>query len=320
MRTRSIIMLTLGLLPLCCGAQTERRQTHASWAIVNVSVANVREHPGHASELGSQVIMGTPLKLGKQEGGWWEVTTPEGYKGYVIDNSLAVMRDEAHDRWKKAKRYVVTAPDQTYIYSIGADPDSITGRFSPIDRISDVVNASILEAVNSAAPEGYVAVKPHGLPAGFIAKTDVEEIDAWAVRPFSADSAIVFATRFTGTPYLWGGTSSKGMDCSGLSKISWLNQGVILPRNASQQALEGEELRLDRPDEFQRGDLLFFGNPSSGKVTHVGIYIGNGRMIHCSGKVKVEPFNKRGLHLLHARRLNEDVLEKMKLANHPWYF
>jgi hypothetical protein len=87
-----------------------------------------------------------------------------------------------------------------------------------------------------------------------------------------------------GVPYLWGGMSSKGVDCSGLVRISFLMNDILLPRNATQQIKCGREVDLK---DIQRGDLIFFGNTETGAITHVGIYLGNGEFIHASHLVRV---------------------------------
>lgn len=102
--------------------------------------------------------------------------------------------------------------------------------------------------------------------------------DAYRVRA----SLVACAREFVGVPYLWGGMSPKGFDCSGLVRMVYLRYGLVLPRNASQMARLGREVK---PEEMKPGDLLFFG--VNGRVTHVGMYIGDGHFIHSSHLVRI---------------------------------
>ena len=293
-----------------------------NWALVRVSVANVREKPGHAAELGSQVIMGTSLKVTGSEGDWLRIETPEGYKGYIIKNSVRLKSDEEMARWRTAARVAVSSFDQTYIY----DREAISGEDScdmlAMHRVADVVNGSVLET-GTQSPEGFCAVRLPDGREGYIRKGDVTPLQQFGAAQVNMDDVIGFAIRLNGTPYLWGGTSSKSMDCSGLTKIAFLSQGVILPRNASQQAKIGAP--VSAAAGYRKGDLLFFGNPATGRVNHVGMYIGDNRFVHCAGRVMVsslEPSDKgySDLDLLGVRRLSEEDFRQMSVNNHSWYF
>src|SRR5690606_24908815 len=101
------------------------------------------------------------------------------------------------------------------------------------------------------------------------------------------------AFQFMGRPYLWGGTSGKGVDCSGFTKMVYYLNGLELPRDASQQIRSGVDVPLDDElSSLEHGDLSFIGYKPDGsttnRITHVGIHLGNGRMIHSSQRVQVE--------------------------------
>ncbi len=148
-----------------------------------------------------------------------------------------------------------------------------------------------------------------------------------ADQTFDAGKILTMAYSMEGQPYLWGGTSTKSLDCSGLSKVSYLSNGIMLMRDASQQARTGTRIEATDWRSCKPGDLLFFGNPDTGKVTHVAIYDHDGNYVHSSGRVKrnsVDPQSAAYLTtpFLHAVRIqgNEGSTGITRVIDHPWYF
>lgn len=311
------IAVSIAIYFACLLCVSDSYADNCGWGLARVSVGCIREEPRHSAELGTQVVMGTPMKILDNGGSWKKVETPDGYVGYIISNSITLLTDVELSRWKNMDRVVVSSYDQTYIYDNKDNP-------SALERVTDVVNGSILvlyDDISSITDSTYVAV---GLPdgrKGYIASKDVEDIRAWAGRSCDIDKVICFACCQMGVPYLWGGTSSKSMDCSGLSKIAFLSQGIILPRNASAQAKVGVEIASG----FRKGDLLFFGNKDTGKVNHVGICIGNGRFIHSSGRVRISSLSPgspeyENVELLVAKRFTVSDYERFAVRNNTWIF
>jgi gamma-D-glutamyl-L-lysine dipeptidyl-peptidase len=112
----------------------------------------------------------------------------------------------------------------------------------------------------------------------------------------SVESVIDLAHTFMGRPYLWGGTSTKMLDCSGFIRTVMFLHGAYLPRDASQQVLVGKTVAegKDEIDKIKPGDLVFFGFPrddGSMRITHVGLYIGDNKFIHEAGDVNILSFD-----------------------------
>jgi cell wall-associated NlpC family hydrolase len=121
---------------------------------------------------------------------------------------------------------------------------------------------------------------------------EAAKLEDWAQSQQISDSTLIAqAHKLMGVPYLWGGTSSKGVDCSGFTKTVYLMHGLILPRDASQQVHKGK-LVDDKKDfsHLEVGDLLFFGrhlDDGTERVVHVGMWIGDNKFIHASGDVHI---------------------------------
>ena len=158
----------------------------------------------------------------------------------------------------------------------------------------------------SAGRSINLALSDRGLKALRLAGVEEEALpySTWlkSLNP-SKEKVERIAKKMDGFPYLWGGTSSKGMDCSGFTKMVYLMNGFVIPRDASQQINAGRivDKNLDFKN-LEKGDLMFFGRKATPekkqRVVHVGLWLGNDKMefIHASGNVHVSSMSKDELN------------------------
>ena len=145
-------------------------------------------------------------------------------------------------------------------------------------------------------------ITPHG--EHLIRKQDV--VAASSVHHFEKHDASTAAERamtYLDLPYFWGGMSSYGYDCSGLTYNMFKACGMFVPRDASDQACEGEEIDLGQEADWRRGDLLFFADEATGRIDHVGFYYGEGLMIHATASATGTVELRELAHTPYAKRL-----------------
>lgn len=264
---------SLRLLPAAdLGAET--------FGVVRVSVGNVRSAPEHSAELATQALLGMPLKVLERSGEWFQVQTPDQYIAWLDHGAFQRLDRAGLDRWQQARKLIVTVNQTTGFAE--PKPGSLP--------VSDLVAGDLLQFLGEKS--GYFeAGYPDGRRA-FVAKTDAQPYEAWLAGLKPTETSLVeTGRRFMGLPYLWGGTSSKGVDCSGFTKTVYLLNGFTLPRDASQQALTGEPIDTSTGfDNLRPGDLLFFGKKredGTDRVVHVAMWVGNGQFIHASSLVQI---------------------------------
>jgi len=256
------------------------------YGIVNLSVSNFRTKPDHDQEMGTQALLGTPLKVYKKEKGWYLVQTPDEYISWIDGDGLYRVNYDSLIEWNISEKVIYTK-DFGFSYSA---PDENS------ERVSDLVIGDLLKYLGEENGF-YKVIFPDGKEA-FIKSEDCKHFNEWLseANP-TAENILKTAKSFMGIPYLWGGTSVKGMDCSGFTKTVFYLNGIILPRDASQQVNIGETIDTeDKLENLLPGDLLFFGRKgtetSKERISHVAIYIGDGDYIHASGRVRINSFAK----------------------------
>ncbi|MEQ8413931.1 MAG: C40 family peptidase [Imperialibacter sp.] len=251
------------------------------YGLVNNSVANIRSDPRHSGELATQALLGTPLNVLKQSGEWYLVQTPDKYISWVDHGGLVLFDKAGFETWKSAEKIIYT---RIAGFSYTADSDTA-------QPVSDLVMGCVLEVV-SEGKDFYQVKYPDGREA-FVNKKEAKPVDSWLAQANpTGDNLTNIAFQLMGAPYLWGGTSSKGMDCSGFTKTIYFMNGLVIPRDASQQVFAGQPVDSEQPfDQLEVGDLLFFGTPATSdkkeRVVHVGMWIGDKKFIHASGQVRV---------------------------------
>jgi len=288
------------------------------WGLVSVSVCNIRTRPSHAAEMATQALMGTPVKILSKRGGWLMVQTPDSYIGWT-DDPVAELSDDELAGWQSGERLIYLEHDGFITDAAGM-------------VVSDIVFGVILEKTGQM--NDLLGVRLPDGREGFIKKSDVKDFRSWAdnTEP-DAGKMIEFARTFLGTPYLWGGTSTKAVDCSGFTKTIYYSGGVIMTRDASGQFRYGDEISIENPCEtLKPGDLLYFGRERDGKkrITHTGMYIGDTEFIHSSGLVKINSLDSTranySAYLLEilqgARRVNGYTQGKglQRVIDNEWYF
>lgn len=256
------------------------------FGVINLSAANLRLKPDHPAELVTQSILGTPIKvLKKGEDGFYLVQTPDGYISWLDNDGFALMDESELKNWLSSQKIIYT---KVYGFSYSeADENS--------QSVSDLVEGNLLKIIGEEN-NFFLINYPDGRVA-YVKKDEAKLFNDWykALNP-TGETILNTAYHFMGIPYLWGGTSTKGMDCSGFTKTVYFLNGIILSRDASQQVNTGELVDTkDGWQNLQAGDLLFFGRKANAdkkeRITHVAIYIGDGDFIHAAGRVKINSFN-----------------------------
>ncbi|WP_318348211.1 C40 family peptidase [Aquipluma nitroreducens] len=284
------------------------------WGLVTLSVVNMRFEPREAAEMATQVLMGMPVKILEEKNGWYRIQSPDQYIGWADDAGITLKTEAEMKEWKQSKRFVF---NETVGYALSAPKKNAS-------HVSDLVLDDLFESISET--KGFLQVRfPDGRTA-FVKKNDCLSFQEWTSRTIDVQSIISVAKQLNGVPYLWGGTSCKATDCSGLTKTSYYSQGIILARDASQQVRYGQHPDFTDFRNLVSGDLLFFGGK---RVTHVALYMGNGLYIHSSGFVHVNSLDP-------ADQLYNDKLHKIligssrvlpsldtdgiiQVKNHPWY-
>ena len=260
------------------------------YGIVTVSVGNIRSKPGHPEELATQVLMGVVVKVLKERGGWSYVQSHDDYLGWIERESMVITDQQGVDEWAQAPK--VIASDYFAVIRSEAGSQSLP--------VSDVVAGALMRRgrVKGAWQEVFL---PDGRE-GFVERSMVEDYQKWrSSRKLNAENVERTSKLFLGVPYLWGGTSVKGFDCSGYTKTVFRLNGMELNRDANQQALMGDEVAVGSDSQgLKKGDLLFFGRAAteerSERIWHVAIYLGKKEFIHCSNRVRINSFDSTASH------------------------
>ncbi|WP_316832197.1 SH3 domain-containing C40 family peptidase [Pedobacter aquatilis] len=303
-----------------------------TFGLANLSVCNNRAAPQNAAEMLTQMILGTPVQVLKKQGGYYLVKTPDGYLSYTDGTAVSLMNAKDFETWKKSNR-IIYMTDFGHAFS-KADVNSL--------RVSDLVKGNILQ-IETQSKDFYKVVFPDKR-MGYVKKTDAKIFSEWEKKPNPNASAILeTAKTLIGVPYLWGGTSVKGVDCSGFTKTSYFLNGIVIPRDASQQALVGSAVDVLDADSIsvekclknlQPGDLLFFSAAkrrgiNGGRVSHTALYMGNGEFIQSAGMVKISSLvptatnydEHQSKTLVSARRFLTEIgkPEITRVDEHEWY-
>lgn len=277
-------------------------------AVINISAANLRSNPKHSAELATQATLGTIVNVLKKEGDWYLIQTPDKYLAWVDLGGIQLMNAQEIENWIAADKIIYT---DTYGHAFNTEEAK--------ERTSDIVAGSLLKLLGSI-DDFYKIEFPDGRQ-GYISKDESVAYNTWLSNlNFNADSLIATSKTLMGVPYLWGGTSTKGVDCSGYTKTIYYLNGMVIPRDASQQVHAGKPIdSIADFSKLQKGDLLFFGRKAtentSEKVVHVGMWIGDNQFIHSSEMVRISSVDKDapnydafnvGRYLRTQRLLNEE--------------
>jgi cell wall-associated NlpC family hydrolase len=225
-------------------------------AICRVAIAPLRADKSDCAEMVSQILFGEIISKLDTFNNWIFIETYiDKYQGWVDGKQLEFLNEKEIENWSLNKQIITkNCQIKTNIGTLNLTKGAFLHKNSP-------------------------------------SKFNIGEIEIKSNYKHSTPSLIAFAKSYLNTPYLWGGKTNYGIDCSGFTQIVFRNEGIELPRDASQQEKYGNPIFYQ---DRKTGDIAFFAN-SEGKIIHVGILISKSKIIHASGRVKIDTIDTKGI-------------------------
>jgi hypothetical protein len=238
------------------------------YGICNLAIAPLRAEAAHRSEMISQLLFGETFEILEHSDDWIRIMTSfDGYEGWLTKLQYATITSEEVLQLLSAKAITTRA----------------------------VITAARKENDNSSL------FLPFGCTLPFYNGADchIADVNYNVETTGDLNELLETAYSFLNTPYLWGGRTHFGVDCSGYVQAVLRTQGITLKRDARLQASQGTI--VDFLQAAQLGDLAFFDN-EEGRITHVGIMLDNQTIIHASGRVKIDQIDDQGIYSVEQKK------------------
>jgi len=239
------------------------------YGVCNLSIVPCRAEASDKSEIVTQLLFGELMKVYEKKQSWYRVKTqPDGYECFIDEKQFEFIEEEEFNRLKKLNPFITS------------DIAQVVTRLSDHQIIPIVMGSTIYELNNRTFKIGEQTYHFEGNTFDQNTKIPKNQLKENAFMYLNA-------------PYLWGGRSPFGIDCSGFVQLVYKMNGMDLPRDASQQSKVGQTLSFI--EEAEEGDLAFFDN-DEGNIIHVGIMLENNRIIHASGKIRIDRIDHQGVY------------------------
>lgn len=236
-----------------------------NYGICKLSIVPVRKQPSEKSEMVNQLLFGDLITIYESDDNWTLIrTNHDMYEGWVDTKQIVIIDEDEFIRIKNSNQYFMSG---------------ISGTCNTLKHTISIVHGSMIP--NYSNGNFYIVDEKYNIDSGLVS----------GLLP--ANDLLKTALKYLEAPYLWGGRSPFGIDCSGFVQIVFGIHGISMGRDAYQQAETG--LTIDFINEAVSGDLAFFDNEEE-KITHVGIMIDNKKILHASGKVRIDNIDHQGIY------------------------